>query len=148
MDDRRIEKETRTVEFELSDGGRLTGEVFVGQFDSHHTGPQRVGELLGGESGFLPVRASDGVHLLNTRLIVLARISATVERDELMTLGEKRFVRLRLAQSRELTGDIYVAVESGNRVSDFFGQSLRFFPLFQNDEITYVNRDFLLDVQD
>lgn len=148
MDDRRIEKETRAVEFELSDGARLAGEVFVGLYDPHRSGPQKVGALLNGAAGFLPVRTGDGVKLLNTDHIVLARMGPAEERDDVMTLGEKRCVRLRLSRGRELAAEIYVALESGSRASDYFAQPLRFFLLLQPDALLYLNRSHILTVQD
>lgn len=46
MDEGRIEKATRRARFVLSGGCRIRGEVFVGLYEPHHPGPQRVGEVL------------------------------------------------------------------------------------------------------
>jgi len=149
MDERRIEKVTQTVLFELADRHRLDGEVFLRQYESHHTGRQTVGDLLNESLSFIPVKAAKGVVLLSASQIVTATVSLTSEKDDLMTLGKQYAVRIKTTHENEIPGDIFVNLpEESSRVKDYFNQPARFFPLFQSDSIVYVNRNFILTVQE
>jgi hypothetical protein len=80
---------------------------------------------------------------------VTAAVAAKAEKDDLMTLGKQYAVRIRTTQEIEIQGDIYVNLpEESSRAKDYFNQSARFFPLFQPASIVYVNRDFILAVQE
>ncbi len=149
MGDSKIEKKTREAAFELSSGKTIKGEVFLGLYEAHHTGPQKIGDLLNGKTIFIPVKTGDGVELLNIRQVVTAAVPLEDETDELMTLGQKYTVTLTLANGRKQSGDIYVDLPEGhNRFKDYINQSDRFFPLFQSDLIVYLNRRHVLSARD
>lgn len=148
MDDGRIEKATRNAKVVLSSGREIRGEVFVGLYDPHHAGPQRVGELLNEHLAFIPVKTNEGVLLVNRDHIVSATLPADRERDELLTLGKQYTVRVTTMHG-EVRGAIFVNLpEVSTRVADYFNQPLRFLPLFQARTVVYLNREFVLLVQD
>lgn len=149
MVDHCIDKEIREVRFTLTDGREVRGEVFLNLFEARHSRPQRVGELLNDRDHFIPVRTGEGTVLLNVFGIVSARIPAEMEKDELMTLGERYTVRAVTSLGEELVADLYVNMPAGaQRVKDYLNQSLRFYTLFLPKHIVYVNRRHLLSVQD
>jgi hypothetical protein len=148
MDDGRIQKATRPTTIVLSSGREIRGDVFVGLYDPHHLGPQRVGELLNEPLAFIPVRTNRGVLLVNRSHIVSATLPADRESDELLKLGKRYTVRVTTANG-DLRGAIFVNLpEVATRVADYFNQSLRFFPLYQARTVVYVNREFILSVRD
>jgi hypothetical protein len=149
MDEQRIEKVTQKVHFELADRHQLDGEVFLRLYESHHTGHQMVGDLLNESLSFIPVKTAGGVFLLSASQIVTAAVSSESEKDDLMTLGKQYTVRIKTTLDEEIRGDIFVNLpEESSRVKDYFNQPARFFPLFQPASILYINRQFILTVQE
>lgn len=149
MDERRIEKENCPVLFELYDGSEIEGEVFLRLYEAHHAGLQKVGDLLNEELRVIPLRTSKGTLLLNRSRIALATVQAELEKDDLMTLGKKYTVRLKMLRGKEVQGDIYVNLPEGFcRVKDYFNQPVQFFPLIQPGFVVYINRELVLFVQD
>jgi len=149
VDDRRIEKVTQPVHFELADRRHLDGEVFLRLYESHHTGRQMVGDLLNESEGFIPVKTPGGFLLLNASIIVTAAVSSKAEKDDLMTLGKQYKVRIRMTVEKEIQGDIFVnRPEESSRIKDYFNQPARFFPIFLPASIVYVNRRFILSVEE
>ncbi|HEY4486096.1 MAG TPA: hypothetical protein VI702_07250 [Nitrospiria bacterium] len=149
MDDQRIQKDTQPVMLELSDGTRLAGAFFLRRFEAHHEGRQKVGDLLNESMAFIPFKTDDGVVLLNVSELVLIRVPLETEADDLMRLGKKYTVQLRTTQGKDLQGDIYVNLpEESSRIKDYLNQPARFYTLFRPDAVVYLNRRFILTVQD
>ncbi|TAJ98547.1 MAG: hypothetical protein EPO39_17965 [Candidatus Manganitrophaceae bacterium] len=149
MDERKIEKENRPVLFELYDGSEIDGEVFLRLYEAHHAGLQKVGDLLNEETRVIPLRTKNGTLLLNRSRIASAKVRAELEKDDLMTLGKKYTVSLKMIRGKEIQGDIFVNLPEGFcRVKDYFNQPVQFFPLIQSEFVIYINRELLLYVQD
>lgn len=149
MDERKIEKEVRPVLFALSDGSEIEGEVFLRLYEAHHAGLQKVGDLLNEEKRFIPIRTKRGTLLINRSHIAFAKIQAALEKDDLMTLGKKCPVSLKMLQGKEIRGDIFVNLPEGFcRVKDYVNQSVPFFTLIQPEFVIYINQKFVLSVQD
>jgi hypothetical protein len=148
MDEGRIEKATRRARLVLSNGREIRGEVFVGLYDAHHVGPQRVGELLNEDPAFIPVRTDKGVLLVNRAHVVSVALSADREKDDLVTLGKRYTVRVKTTRG-EFRGTVFVNLpDVSNRVRDYLNQSLHFFTLFQSRTVVYLNRDYVVLVED
>lgn len=149
MDERKIQKETREVLFKLSDGSSLEGNVFLRLYEAHHTGPQKVGDLLNEDKPFIPVRTQNSVVLLNVANIVLARTGSEWEEDDLMKMGNRSTVWIKAAHLDEIVGDIFINLPDGfTRVKDYVNQPFRFFPLFQPKYVVYINQRYILSVRD
>lgn len=149
MDDRRIEKQSRRIGVELSDGSRLDGEVFLRLYEAHHEGPQKVGELLNEDAALIPLKTSDGVVLVNPSQIATVTIEAEREPDDLTMLGDPHAVRIVTVRGREIRGRVFISLPGGEgRVKDFFNRSVRFVPVFLDHSIVYVNQAFVLYVRD
>jgi hypothetical protein len=149
MDDRAIQKEAQQVTVGLSDGTQIDGEVFLRLHEAHHTGRQKIGDLLNQDLSFIPVRTSKGLVLVNRSQIVFVEIQQECEKDELMTLGKKYTVRVRTVHGNAIVGEMFVNLpEESCRIKDHLNQPIRFFPIFQSASILYINREFILSVQD
>lgn len=149
MEDSKIEKQTRTAAFALSSGKTVEGEVFLRLYEAHHTGPQKIGDLLNGDTPFIPVKTPDGVVLLNLRQIVSAKVPLEEEQDDLMILGQKLSVTVEMTNAWEQSGDVYVNLPEGkDRLKDYINQPGLFFPLFDSKLIVYINRLHILFISD
>jgi hypothetical protein len=150
MDEQKIEKEAQAILFELSDGSQIDGEVFLRLYEAHHEGHQKVGDLLNSEEArFIPLRMREGTLLLNRSRIALAKVKTELEKDDLMTLGKRYTVCLKMLGGKEIRGEIFVNLPEGfSRVKDYFNQPIQFFPLIQSEFVIYINQKFVLSVQD
>lgn len=148
MTDQVIAKQRRRVLFTLIDGSEIEGDVFLRLYEARHFGPQRVGELLNGEYGFIPVATDHGLVHMNIVNIVTARVSAEEEWDDLERLGKNYSVRIK-TRLGEIGGEMFVNLPEENcRVSDYLGQADRFLRIFSGKEIVYIGVRFVLAVQD
>jgi hypothetical protein len=148
MDERKIVKQTRLVIFNLSDGGEVQGTVFLRLHEAHHTGVQKVGELLNDDQKFIPIKKEDETLLLNKRHIVAATVPADDERDDLMCFGKQYTISIITTLGLKFNGDIFVNLpEENSRVKDYLNQSTPFLPLIQAESIMYINQKFIMTVQ-
>jgi hypothetical protein len=149
MDERRVEKEIRLVVVELSDGKKISGEVFLRRHEARRAGPQKIGDLLNGELAFMPMKIPGGVLMINVEQIVSVEVAMDDEMDELMTLGKRYEVVMTMADGQERGGTVYVNLPEGtSRFKDYINQPLRFFPLFHPASILYINRRYILSARD
>jgi hypothetical protein len=148
MDDRKVVKQTQKVVFGMSDRSKVKGEVFLGLYEAHHTGPQKVGDLLNERLSFVPVKTARKSILLNMSQIVTVTVDSEFEKDDLMTLGKRYAIRIKMTYGKEIKGDIFVNLpEETLRVKDYFNQSSQFFTVFKKASIIYINRLFILSIE-
>jgi hypothetical protein len=115
----------------------------------HQSGTQRVGEVLNGENNFLPVRTSEGLKLVNLAQIVTVSVSAEIEFDPILSLGEEHPVRVTTSTGDTLDTRIYVNLPSGrNRAKDFLDQKKRFLLFIVEENVVYIARRKILLVED
>ena len=151
MDENKIEKEARRVAFQLSDGNRISGQVFLGLYGKHHLGSQNMEDLLNETKQFIPVKTHEGVLLLNKDHIVLVKIDAKSEENVMMKLGTKYSVWVKTTLGEELKGDIFISFREGRgrvRVKDHVNEAAGFFRLFQPGFILYINQKSILSIHD
>lgn len=149
MDDQRIVVETCVVELVMVNGLRIHGETFLQLQGIYLTGPQRVGELLNGDETYLPVRTGSQVQLVNLEQVVSVSLSAELEFDPLLTLGEEHQVRVEPVAGDTLEARIFVNLPGNkSRVKDFLNQKIRFLPFLNNDRVVYFARERILRVTD
>jgi hypothetical protein len=149
MPEQAIAMRKRRVDMVLADGSRVIGEVYLGLYEAHRDGPQRLGDLLNGEDRFLPVRTTGEVFLVNLARIVRAQTRMDEEADELMRLGTHYQVRISTMLGEEIAADLYVNMpQSHRRVKDCLNQPQRFLRLFGVEEIIYLNTEYIVCVRD
>jgi hypothetical protein len=96
----------------------------------------------------MPVKTDKSVLMVNRAHLVSVTLPADRERDELATLGKRYTVRVTTTRG-ELRGAVFVNLpDASNRVTDYFNQPVHFLPLFQARTIVYLNREFIVHVQD
>ena len=149
MDEQKISKIARSVQLTLSDEKVVEGELFLNHFDARCERPERVCDLINGEETFLPVKATEGVFLVNLARVVTVQVAAAQEQDDLMTLGMNHKVCVHTTICQEFIADIYVNLPlTSSRVKDYFNQQQRFFRLFEEDEIIYINPAYIRYLRD
>jgi hypothetical protein len=149
MEDRRVSVETRQVELVLVTGDRISGEFFLQLQGMHLTGPQRVGEVLNAEECFLPLRIADSVRLVNLDQIVAVYTASEGEFDPLLMLGEEHQIQVTPVVGEPIKVKIHVNLPSGrNRAKDFLNQPKRFLLFLYNDQVVYLARNKILQVED
>jgi hypothetical protein len=149
MDEQKIVKNRRQVLFTLADGSTVEGKVFLSLYEACHEGPQRVGELLNSDDGFIPVETAGCMTHLNIINIVTAQTPLIEEGDELMRLGEQYRVQITTALGTVIEGQVFVNLpHDRNRVSDYLNQRDRFCRVFLAEKIVYVGTRFILSVRD
>src|SRR6056297_17638 len=149
MDDQRVIVETCEVELVMVNGLHISGETFVQLQWIYLTGPQRVGELLNGDETFLPLRRDGQVQLVNLEQTVSLSLSAELEFDPLLALGEEHRVRVEPVVGDAIEARIFVNLPGNkSRVKDFLNQKTRFLPFLDNDRVVYFARKRILRVTD
>ena len=152
MEGQKIPKQSRTVDFTLSDGSRVRGDVFLHLFTFRHDSTQRLDELLNDDNTrFIPVkRVPEGsVTLLNLNHVVMVAADRREDSDELTELGDKRAVTVTAFGQEPIRGDIHINLPNEHgRVQDFFNQSLKFSALYQDHQVVYINHHHILSVTD
>ncbi len=149
MDNQRIIVETCEVELVMVNGLRIHGETFLQLQGVYLTGPQRVGDLLNDDETFLPLRRDGQVQLVNLEQTVSVSLSAELEFDPLLTLGEEHRVRVEPVAGDTIEARIFVNLPGNkSRVKDFLNQKVRFLPFLDNDRVIYIARKKILRVTD
>lgn len=149
MDEDKIEKGAHRVAFQLSDGNCISGQVFLSLYDEHHLGSQNMEDLLKETNRFMPVKTDERVLLLNIDHIVLIKIDAESEENDMMKLGTKRLVWVKTTLGEELKGEIFISLGEGRaRVKDHVNGTIGFFRLFQPGFILYINQKSILSIHD
>ncbi|OPL19075.1 MAG: hypothetical protein AVO35_12415 [Candidatus Aegiribacteria sp. MLS_C] len=149
MSDVRIDMATREVEFVLTDGSELKGQVYVSMHSKSGAGIQRIDELLSVGDQFLPFRSSDGFLLLNRSRVMLARVSLEENTGELARMGEKYRVKMTTILGTTITAEIFVNLPKDyQRVKDYLNHPVKYFTCFTEEHVLYVNREFILLVED
>lgn len=145
----KIEKKKKEILFTLSDGTDIKGEVYLWLYSTNHMGPQRIDELLNDENQFIPVETVDGFILLNNTHIMLAKAKLDENSHSLLMMGEKYKVGITTLHHENLEVDLFINLPEGyRRVRDYLNQPIRFLTFFQSESILYINREYILSIQD
>lgn len=149
MSDVKIDMATREVEFVLTDGSELKGQVYVSTHSTGGSGAQRIDELLSEGDQFLPFRTPDGFLLLNSSRVMLARVGFEEHTGELARMGEKYRVKMTTTLGTTITADIFVNLPKDyQRVKDYLNHPVQYLTCFTGEHVLYVNREFILLVED
>lgn len=124
MSEFRFEKQRVSADLVLSTGSTVSGCFFVAGGAQRHTGPERVGDLLNGHSGFFPFELTTGATALYNRTqIVLVALSPEVREAELdpgYQVATRRSVCMLLSTGKRVAGTVAVYRPVGrDRLSDY-----------------------------
>jgi len=149
-----FEKRRAAATVTLSTGGSIDGSFFIAGGITRHEGPERIGEVLNGEHGFIPFETSDGgatrTVLLNRAHVVTVVLGDNeAGRDPGYAVAPLRHVRMRLSTGAELTGAVRVHRPEGrDRLSDWTRQPEVFRYLEAGGRLLLVNLAHVIDVAD
>jgi hypothetical protein len=121
----RFEKRRSKAVLGLATGEMVSGHFFTGTASVHHSGQERIGDLLNAEAGFFPfeVPAEDGprMTLYNRAHIVTVTVSSDEPSQELgYNVATRKAVSMLLSTGQRLAGTIRVYLPEGhNRLSDW-----------------------------
>jgi hypothetical protein len=154
MSDLRIEKRRTPATLTLSTGATVDGHFFLWGGAPTHTGPERVIDLLNGETGFFPfeldARGAEPAHtaLYNRSHIVLVQLpahDAAMEGDPSYSVAVQRPVTVQLSTGVRLSGVVHVVTPaSRNRLSDYAGLREMFRALETVDRTVIVNMTYII----
>jgi hypothetical protein len=152
MSEFRIDKERRSATLTLSDGRLISGSFFLAATSLSHNGPERVKDVLNGESAFFPfeVRSDAGVHagLYNRDQVVLVRLSIDEAHGEAAyEVAKRQSVSMLLSNGVRLTGLVRVYCPRGHdRLSDYTRADETFRYVQTADALLIVNFRHVLEL--
>ena len=151
MSEFRIHKHRVSADLTLVAGVRVSGFFFVAESTPTRTGPERVGDLLNGQSGFFPFERFDGSTALYNRahLVVaaLARGVSEAEMDPGFVYATKRLVAMTLSTGANVSGTVPVYRPIGrDRLSDYARDPEHFRYLLTDDRTLIVNSDHIVQL--
>ena len=156
MSDLRVEKRRAAAELTLSSGRRVRGAFFLAGSSATHAGPERIADLLNGETGFFPF-ALEGSGQLDTALynraqVVSVKLVGSTEEATLdpgYELATERQVAMLLSNGDTITGAVRVYRPAGrDRLSDYAraGDAFRY---VESAEATFiVNMSHIVELRE
>lgn len=149
MSSEKIDKKKKEVLFTLTDGTEIKGEVYLWLYSANRRGVQEIDELLNEGNPFIPVNTVDGLVLLNSTHIMLARANIEKNSRDFTIMGDKHRVSITTMLQKNLEANLYVSLPEGfRRVKDYLNQPIQFFTFFLPECILCVNRDSILSIRD
>ena len=127
MSEFRIEKRRAEAALTLTTGATVRGCFFLFGSSASHTGPERVGDLLNGETGFFPFElmttgAAQTVLYNRAQVVQVALLADTIEAqlDPGYSVATERAVRMVMSNGDAVDGRVRVYRPSGrDRLSDY-----------------------------
>ncbi len=149
----RFEKRRIHATVTLSTGESVRGCFFTGD-SSRHDGPERVSDLLNGETGFVPfeIRQEEGTRTVlynrgHVMLVALEENEAAL--DAGYSVATRRFVSILLSSGQRVVGAVRVYRPEGrDRLSDWARQSEVFRYLETSDMALLINTAHIVDVSE
>ena len=154
MSEFRIDKERRSATLTLSDGRLVSGSFFVAGSSLSHNGPERVKDVLNGESAFFPfeVHREDGVQagLYNRDQVVVVRLSTDEAHYEAAyEVAKRQSVSMLLSNGARLTGLVRVYCRRGHDcLSDYTRANETFRYVETSDALLIVNFRHVLELNE
>jgi hypothetical protein len=150
----RVEKERIDAIITLANGDTSPGYFFVARASARYTGPEPVGELLNGETGFFPFGIDDAggtrTVLYNRRQVVMVAIADNeARRDPGYDVAPQRWVSVLMSNGQRLNGTVRVYRPEGRtRLSDWARNADRF-QYIETGEMTFlVNLAHVIEVHE
>jgi len=149
MDVYKVPKVETHVRILLDDGRTLDGTMFT-SVTGPHGGPETILDRLADPSEeFVPLACGDDRLLLNKRGIILLQCSFdAIGPPPDRPIGKEVLVRMSLAGGTSILGrlDIRMPPERA-RVLDYLNSAPRFVPLLGDQQVTVVQKNFIVTVR-
>lgn len=152
--DLRFEKRRNTAVVRLTTGEAVRGNFFTSDARALHAGPERVGDLLNGESGFFPFErcGEDDLRtvMYNRDYIVTVTVSPDEPRqDPGYAIATCRAVSMLLSTGERVAGTIRVYQPAGySRLSDWSKSRVQFHYLETDASTLLVNSAHIVEVSE
>lgn len=150
----RVEKQRANAIVTLSTGQVMRGCFFTAGGSAGRAGPERVGDLLNADAGFLPFEIHGGVHartvLFNRRHIVIVALDDNeAARDPGYEVATRRVVSVLLSNGERVTGAVRVYQPEGrDRLSDWARQREIFRYVETAQATLIINTAHIIDVSE
>lgn len=149
----RFEKFRVFAELTLGTGETVNGCFFVAGFLPSHGRPERVGDLLNGETGFFPFQRSDGPTVLFNRphvaMVALPPDIAEAESDPGYDVATRRAVSMTLSTGACISGTVAVYQPAGrDRLSDYARSGEHFRYVVTPDRTLIVNATHIVELSE
>lgn len=153
-DSYRLPKDEVTATVALKGTAPEQMHLFLLPASSSHPGHERPSDLLEDEAAFVPMRSSKGdVQMIHKSAIAWLTIASELEmfgRTEVeVSIEEREQVRVEvhLDDDRSIKGHVHLSLpEAHQRLQDFLNRAHRFFEVYDEDVIHFVNRDRVVRV--
>ena len=156
MSDLRVEKRRAAAELTLSTGHKVRGSFFLAGSSATHFGPERIADLLNGETGFFPFavegQASGETALYNRAQLVCVKLlesTGEAKLDPGYDLATERHVAMALTNGESINGAVRVYRPVGrDRLSDYAraGDTFRY---VETADVTFiVNTAHIVDLRE
>src|SRR5262245_60932902 len=148
----RIQKHRSEAGIRLTTGETVHGNFFTSTGSALHAGPERIGDLMNGDSGFFPFerRDEDGLQtvLYNRAHVVAVTVSREDPRQQAgYGVGQRRAVAMVLSTGQRPTGSIRVYQPEGhNRLSDWSNGRDQFQYVETETFAVLVNRAHVVEI--
>ena len=156
MSEFRIEKRRAEAALTLTTGTTVRGCFFLAGSSASHLGPERVAELLNGETGCFPFELSAGsapstVLFNRAQLVLVALLEETIEAqlDPGYSVATEREVRILLSNGRAVAGRVRIYRPTGrDRLSDYARAPEVFRYVETADGTVIVNADHIVELRE
>jgi hypothetical protein len=143
-DELKVPKRRVLVEVLLPGGAARQVTIFLAEFASTHSGPERLSDLLNAKDEFVPALdvETDTMTFLSRRSIAAARVESEWELGELLTGGEHHEeVEITLTDGTELRGTVSFLLPQGHsRLLDFLNDAQPFLLLAEKEKVALINK--------
>jgi hypothetical protein len=143
MDQLRVPKRRVEVELLLLGAGRQRVSVFLAEFSSVHEGHERLGDLLCGETEFIPAvdPGTEKAVLIRVESIGAALAGPIEALDDDAALPTEHEVDVTLLDGQSLAGVLsFVQPPERSRIVDYLNDAPPFFPLIVGDRVAFINK--------
>ena len=148
-EDLRVPKRRAQVEVLLPGGGARQVTVFLSEFASRHSGPERLSDLLNAKDEFVPVvdAATDSVAFLGRHTIAAARVGREWEMPGQIAGAEEHDLEITLVDGAVLRGLVSFVLPAGRtRLLDFLNDEQPFIELTERDKVALINKRYIARV--
>jgi hypothetical protein len=152
--DLQFEKQRAFARLSLTNGSQWEGCFFVAGISAWHDGPERIGDLLHADEGFLPFEVATDTGrrtlLLNpAHILMVALADDEARRDASYMVARRQPVVLLLSSGERIAGVVRVHRPEGqNRLSDWSRQPERFRHVEVGEGALLLNSAHIVEVSE
>jgi hypothetical protein len=145
----KVPKRRAPVEVLFPGGAARRVTVFLAEFASNHSGPERISDLLNGGTDFVPAidLESGRVTFLGRQGIAAARVEREWESEPGMAATSEHAVQVTLVDGTVLRGTVGFAFPpERSRLLDYLNGAPPFVRLSEKDHVALINKRHIAQV--